>query len=393
MARTLKERYEVRKVQQLKERVTIINRQLLEENRVARLIMEAMNQEDLDKVSAIIQKLESIKNASGGDLKTLVSGIEQAQSDVNKYTSGGPLVKAWAKMKGKFGVDNPIVKVTTFASALERGFKQLPQILKNNGVSQDDLKKNVNADNQITLRDAIVKQFIKTPDATANALKKTIPNKNEDVSPGPKPDAKVRNNSKGIFDSPPDTAGIQASHDAQNNPKAQAKIKMIVGQLQKALSPAGIFGAFKKVPYVDSTALAQDLLNAHVSNLVAVSKAVTSGPQTTDVAPDMKAYVTGHGENQTTDTGQAHDVNSASQTQPSEPAKSTIGTSADTGVGEKPGQGPGEKRGGGANNKPNRLENGAVQELARFITKKTGVNNDAVLKILNLLNNNNKLRG
>jgi hypothetical protein len=45
-------------------------------------------------------------------------------------------------MKGKMGIDNPLVKVMTMANALEQGFKQLPMILKNVVGSQEDLYTN-----------------------------------------------------------------------------------------------------------------------------------------------------------------------------------------------------------------------------------------------------------
>jgi len=58
MARSLKERYETRRVQLVQERVKKVDQQLLLEQKTADLIVEAMSEEDLDKVTAIIQKLE-----------------------------------------------------------------------------------------------------------------------------------------------------------------------------------------------------------------------------------------------------------------------------------------------------------------------------------------------
>jgi hypothetical protein len=363
MAQSLKERYEARKLKHLKEQLIVVDDQLLKENRIANLITEALDQEDLDKVSAIIQKLDAIKNAAGDDMKTLVNGIEQAQAEINKYTAGGPLTKAWTKLKNIFGIDNPVVKIATFASALEKGFKQLPQILKNNGISEDDLKKDLNDDNQLTLRDAIIKQYAKKPDAITNALKKTIPNKNENINQ----DANDTNSNNNANKGPPTIDPTELAK-ASENPKVAAKIKTIIAQLQKALSPGGIFGAFKKIPYVDSSAMAQDLLNAHVSRLVAISKAVTTGPQSSEVASGLKDKITGVGKTETEKTGESKPT------------------------GQKPQTEPNEKRSGGTDVNNRKLEDEHVKELSRFVAKQTNVDPETVHKILVVLNNNQKLR-
>jgi hypothetical protein len=382
MARSLKERYETRRLQQLHERVKGADEQMLLEHRTAQLIIEAMDQEDLDKVTAIVQKLETIKSAAGDDLKTLSAGIEQAQAELNKFTAGGPIAKAWTKLKGKIGIDNPIVKITTFASALEKGFKQLPAILKNNGISTDDLKGD--DPNQLTLRDAIVKQFIKKPDATADALKKTA-YKKEEAGTG---------QDKGILNTPPDTKGVEASGKADANPKAQAKIKSVIAQLQKALSPGGIFGAFKKVPYVDSAALAQELTNAHVATLVAVSKAVTQGAQSAEVASGLKDQVAGGGGDVgTAGTAKTAGATPAGQTQPGEPAKSTTGGTSSAPTGEKPAAGPGEKPGGGE--KPaaeSSVSSERIKKIANHVAQASNVDVNTVIKVLSALNDIKKLR-
>jgi len=142
MAPSLKERYDRRLQQSLQERARAADAQLLAEQKTVQLLLEAMNEEDLQKVGAIVQKLNTIKSP---ELPALSAAIDQAQAELNKYTGGGPITAAWTKLKSLVGVDNPVVKITTFADALERGFSQIPQILKNNGVdlSKADLNKSL----------------------------------------------------------------------------------------------------------------------------------------------------------------------------------------------------------------------------------------------------------
>lgn len=379
MARSLKERYEAKQVELLKERVTIIDRHLLEENRHAHLIIEAMDQGDLDKVSAIVQKLDTIKNAAGGDLQPLTAGIEQAQAEVNKYTGGGPLTKAWTKLKSKVGIDNPIVKVTTFANALEQGFKQLPQILKNNGVPQEAFK---DTDvNQMTLLQAIQAVLKKQPQAEGElheldpASATAVP-----TTGGPKPKAAPKPPKKGEIPDPNNNRGkndIEKSHDADKDPKTAARIKTIMAQLQKALSPGGIFGAFKKVPYVNSAALANAMLNAPVPTLIKVSNAVKSGAQTGEIAADLQQNITGQGGTETKATAPGSGTQPTGQTATSQPSKSTVGTSAGTaGTGEQPATAPGEKRGGGAS--PQNAIMAGVEKIATG----SGVDKEQAAKVV-----------
>lgn len=127
MVQNLKSRYAKR--HQINENIRKADRQLLVENRTATLLIEAMDEGDLQKASAIIDKLRAVK---GKGVKSLDAAIDSAETQLNKYTAGGPLTKAWTKMKNVVGINNPLVKFMTFANALETGFKQMPTILKNN---------------------------------------------------------------------------------------------------------------------------------------------------------------------------------------------------------------------------------------------------------------------
>lgn len=353
MARTLKEQYSQRKLQSLKERAQKADKQLLAEANFARLLLEAMDPEDLQKVSAIVDKLNTLK---APELPHLSAAIEQAQAELNKFTGGGPIAKAWANLKTKIGIDNPVVKVTTFADALERGFAQVPQILKNNGV---DLAK---AD----LTKSLTNTLTKTPtgknggeggmksDVTGTANNKE---KNDMPGPGPvtgaKSDAELGNTSYGgapqdtSYSTPgPEDESVQ-NEAAPKGVSGEQKIKNIVAQIRKAMAPGGIFGAFKKVPYIDSQALAQELVAAPLQVFSNVAKRVQQGAKAAEIAPDMKAQIQGQGDEQTKHSGTANPTTPAGQSQPGGPTTPTTATSNTTGTGQQPTNAPGTKRGGG----------------------------------------------
>ena len=305
MTRSLKQQYETRQVQQLRERISSADRQLITEQRTAELLVEAMNDDDLKKVAAIVQKLDTIKSP---DLPKLTAAIEQAEAELNKYTAGGPITAAWTKMKKLVGIDNPIVKITTFADALERGFSQIPTILKNNGI---DLK---NAD--------LTKSLV-------NALAGKKPTK---AGTGPvKTTRDPSNLGNARFDN---TAPSQNEAEASSQ-QIQGKLKTVVAQLQKALAPGGIYGTFKKVPYIASDVLAQELIKAPLKSFSDVAKKINSGTKAAEVATDLKSQVTGQGGAETKGT-QASDVTKAgAQTQPAAPTKPSTTTSKTTPTGEE----------------------------------------------------------
>lgn len=311
MTGTLREQYRARQLNSLQERVKKIDQALLLEERTARLLIEAMDEEDLQKVSAIIDKLRKLKRP---ELPILTKAIEQAEAEINKYTAGGPIAKAWGKLKKLVGVDNPIVKVTTFASALEKGFSQIPQILKNNGV---DLE---------ALQGADLNQSLATYVAQKTGAKKT----------GEKSDAEMAKS--------PFTGKQVEGQLREANVEITGKLKDIVNQLRTALSPGGIFGAFKKVPYADGAALAQELVQAPLKVFSLVSKTINQGTKAAEIAPDMKGLVTGKGDVETKGSIPGE------PTKPGEAAAATAGgkpTTASTksvAAGEQPAQ----PRGGGA---------------------------------------------
>jgi hypothetical protein len=260
-----------------------------------------MDQNDLDKVSAIVKKLNSCK---APELPKLSAAIDQAMAELNKYTAGGPISAAWTKMKGLVGIDNPVVKITTFADALEKGFSQIPTILKNNGIS---------------LQNADLSKSLSTLLAT----------------PAPKSDLKRDEKAGASVLGPEGTTSTQNEAEAPKG-AASAKLKSVVAQLQKALSPGGIFGAFKKVPYISSQELAQELVLAPIKVFANVAKTINQGSKAAEIAPDLKATIIGQGQAQTKGVDKVDPTKKAQQSQPPAPSKPSTVTSKTTPTGEVP---------------------------------------------------------
>lgn len=115
----------------------------------AHALLEALDKEELQKATKILNKLATIKKAADADpgLAVLSIAIKDAAEDVNDYTGGGIgalMKKGSAALMKKFGLEkassNPILKSLTLLSALETGLEQLETIVKNN-VSDYDFSK------------------------------------------------------------------------------------------------------------------------------------------------------------------------------------------------------------------------------------------------------------
>ena len=310
-------------MRRLQERMRRIDGQVMSEALTARLIMEAMDEEDLNKVSQIIDKLRSLK---GKGLDALDTAIDQAEAELNKYTGGGSITKAWGKLKGKVGIDNPVVKIMTMADALEQGFKQLPIILKNNIGSPEQLK-------------------------------------------------------------------AQADKSINDIVTDETKKKTLLANIVKAVSPKGIFGSFKKIPYLDREKFANNVAFVKLSDLAPLVKLGASGASPQEVAGDLKDTATKGGDVQTKGTAPGEPAKGTAQTAaagaPAKPGAETTSTAA---AGEAP---PGETRGGGAPAKPTskgKLEDDHVKAMAQDFAKKAGVDAQSAYKVMTALNNNEKLK-
>lgn len=239
----------------------------LKERREARLfnkrmdvIVEALNKEDFATATQIINKLEKMKNKG---LTNLDSAISKAQAELNKYVQGGKLADAWQSIRTMVGLDNPLVKVMTFANALETGFSQVQQIIQNN-LQQVDKSKSL--------------------------------------------------------------AELGLSPD---------KLKTVVGTLQKALSPGGVFAGAKTVPYINKKSLVSDLINTPISKLESVAQVASEGPQTNQIAPDMKDVANKGGGVQTTTTGAKQVNQQTTKEKATQATKSSIAPLGSTPTGQQ----------------------------------------------------------
>jgi len=130
MARTLQERYEEKRLNELRDRVKN-DTDVLRDHRFE-LMMEAMDPNDLKQAEKIIEKLRALK---GQGLDDLDNAIEKAESELNKFTAKPGLLQ-----KLGFKKNSPITKIMAFVSGLETAFKQLPSIIKNNVKDLKDLE-------------------------------------------------------------------------------------------------------------------------------------------------------------------------------------------------------------------------------------------------------------
>ena len=169
MTHSLKERREARKV--LQEKVNSIEENNRAAHQRAQLLVEAMDQEDLDKATQVLDKLRNLK---GKGSVAIDNAVQKAEAELNKFTGGGPISGAWNKLKGVVGLKNPVVKLTTLANALETGFGQMPQILNNaiDTSSMSDEEKQTTDDQVIT---QVVNDPAKQKTLVQNMLKALSP--------------------------------------------------------------------------------------------------------------------------------------------------------------------------------------------------------------------------
>ncbi len=354
MTNPLKNRHDTKQISKLCERLKLADVDVMTENRVTQLLLEAMNEEDFKKVSAIIEKLNAIKNPK--DLPNLTKAIEQAEAELNKYTGGGPITAAITKLKGLVGIDNPIVKITTFANALEKGFSQIPQILKNNGIDTTKLKP---------------EDLNKTLGAILGRVPKSVPAAKSPTKTGAVSDKELGNTK---FSSATEGHDLQEAEDTSPD----AKINRIIDQFRKALSPSGIFGSFKKVPYIDSAVLAKELVGAPLSAFSAAGKTINKGVKSSEVASDIKDVISGGGGTETKASGQAEPSKSTAQTTQPTGTENPIVTDNSKPVGEV----PAEPRGGGAETKGIDVKQGVAK-----VAKGSGIDGASVTSVLRYLIN------
>ena len=136
---TLKQIYQNKKLIEISQKVKRADYVLNENNPNyhAKLLLEALDQDEYDKASKVIEKLQGLSGAAEkAGLKTLSDAMDKAVEEINKFTGGGITDRVKSKLASIFSKsapsENPILKGLAFASSLEKGFGALPTILKNN---------------------------------------------------------------------------------------------------------------------------------------------------------------------------------------------------------------------------------------------------------------------
>lgn len=158
MSTTLKQKYKNNQLKVLSEKLEILDKDLCKEMKHANLLIEAIEEEDLETITKIVEKLRKMK---GKGVPALDKAISNAETEITKYGSGGFGTEFLTKIKGLVGIKNPVVKVTTFADALEQGLKQVPTILKNIIGDQEFLTKNLDLPiDEILKKDAKKKKIL-----------------------------------------------------------------------------------------------------------------------------------------------------------------------------------------------------------------------------------------
>lgn len=373
MAQSLKRRYETKKLTQLQERVKKVDARIISEHRASQLLVEAMSDQDLQKVSDIIDKLRSIKSPQ---LPVLSKAIDQAEAEINKYTGGGVLTKAWTKLKTMVGMDNPVVKVSTFADALERGFAQIPMIIKNN---VGDVK---NIDTTKSLA-----TVLSDPKSTGGKQLGRLGQKSDEEL------GKVGKTSSVFSDDPTFSewpGKSQNEADGGSNVQLTGRLKSVANQMLKALAPGGFFGAFKQVPYVDMKALVQELVTAPIGTLAPIIKTLQTGTKAAMIAPDMKSQITGKGDDQAKAAQPGVQPTADAGSNISSPTKDATPTTATKTGAEK----NTEPRGGAVNPEAQQKADAYADRLYSALKMDfNGIDEKTVKSILSTLAYNGKLKG
>lgn len=185
--KTLKENYKTKKLNELKSKVKKAEIVFIE-NRPdyhATILLEALDADEYKKATEVIEKLRNVSKAAESiGLKILPGAIENCVKDINEFTGGGTLSRIGDRLASLFSKSapekNPILRGLSFVSALEAGFKVLPDILKNNIKDMDKkmddaivLSTKDDPKVQKTISDTLIKSFV--PSGTFGKISKKIP--------------------------------------------------------------------------------------------------------------------------------------------------------------------------------------------------------------------------
>jgi hypothetical protein len=170
--RSLKEAYVANKIAVIEHKASKNLEEIVTRNVTARVIIEAIDPEDLRVTSEMIKKLRELVSTTS--LKSVAAAVVAAQDELNRASEGTISSKIWGKLKS-LGYKNPYLKALTLANSLETGFSQLKTILQNNGVDIEadkdkPLNRVLNAQRLESLKKQIINAFV--PSGTFSVFKK-----------------------------------------------------------------------------------------------------------------------------------------------------------------------------------------------------------------------------
>lgn len=352
MANTLKERHVSRRLKSLGNRLVEADQRILHERQVERrliVLVEAMSEEDLTKVSGVIDKLRAVQagaQASGalGDV------IDRALMDLQKITGGEETLGQKFLSLISQGDNAKVFKnAMGLVSALETGFRLMPQLLKN---------------------------MIGPVKGGSDQAGKTV----ADLLMG---EGLLRERGEAELGDPRIETKPVTGAEADKTSKGSDKMELLVKNISKAMKPSKWWGlASGKIPYIDDPdALVTDILNSvPVGNLMQVVQTISSGPQASNLAQDVAGPGTG-GETQGSEGTQQTSV-----------AQAAAGTEKSQASNEPRATPPGAAA-ASKTKAPSRtgVSQEWIADFSGYLEKKTGVDRGSIDKIMSVLAANGKL--
>lgn len=337
MAVTLRNRHKL----MLRQKLIGLDREFLAERLMLErvtVLIEAMDEDDLKKVSAIINKLRSVGQRAQAS-SALKQVIDKALIDLQRVTGGDQSLGQRALSAIGRGDNKKIFKNTmALVSALETGFRLMPQLLKNMlGPLQsksDAAKKTVAT---LLMGEGILREAPNdnTPDITAEPIK---------------------------------------GEEQVDTEKGAKNLELVRKNIVKAMKPSKWWGLSSgEIPYVDDPdGLVTDILNSvPVGELMQIVRTMTSGPQAANLAKDVANG--GSGETTGTEGG--------TETAPS--VGSSEGGTQNSVSSDEP------RSTAGVHDGPS---DDWVADFSNYLAQSTGIDHDSVTKIMNVLAKNGKLR-
>lgn len=139
MVLTLREQRRVRQARQINEASRKLAGRMLEEQRVHRLVVEALDKQKFAEAAAVLKKLQDIEF---GSMEYFKQAVRTAVSDVNDALGGAETVGGFASALGNVikmaktklsdAARKPLPNALAFVSAMENAFEQAESLIQSN---------------------------------------------------------------------------------------------------------------------------------------------------------------------------------------------------------------------------------------------------------------------